>query len=88
MGSEADSTALWRDQRVFGETNVRSIFRLTLDEAFKLTEIARPEALKHKLAATIAIVDAGGRLLYLERPDSQSPNSVEIATGKARELSV
>lgn len=57
--------------------------QLTLDEAFKLAEIARTAAAKHKLAATIAIVDPGGHLLYLERPDSQSPNSVAIATGKA-----
>ncbi|HEY6256166.1 MAG TPA: heme-binding protein [Xanthobacteraceae bacterium] len=33
---------------------------------------------------TIAIVDAGGHLIYLERPDGQSPNSVEVATMKAR----
>jgi glc operon protein GlcG len=33
---------------------------------------------------TIAVVDAGGHLIYLERPDRQSPNSVEVATMKAR----
>ncbi len=33
---------------------------------------------------TIAIVDFGGDLLFLIRPDTQSPNSVEVATGKAR----
>jgi glc operon protein GlcG len=33
---------------------------------------------------TIAIVDAGGHLIYLERADRQSPNSVEVATMKAR----
>src|SRR5258707_4001045 len=33
---------------------------------------------------TIVIVDAGGHLIYVERPDHQSPNSVEVATMKAR----
>jgi glc operon protein GlcG len=33
---------------------------------------------------TIAIVDFGGDLLYLVRPDEQSPNSVEVATRKAQ----
>jgi glc operon protein GlcG len=36
------------------------------------------------VVAAIAIVDFGGALLYLERPDAVSPNAVEIATGKAR----
>ena len=35
-------------------------------------------------AGTIAIVDFGGDLLYLERPDHQSPNSVEVAHRKAK----
>ena len=33
---------------------------------------------------TIAIVDFGGSLLFLLRPDKQSPNSVDIATRKAQ----
>ena len=33
---------------------------------------------------TIAIVDFGGDLLFLMRPDKQSPNSVEVATRKAQ----
>ncbi|MCZ7641489.1 MAG: heme-binding protein [Pseudorhodoplanes sp.] len=33
---------------------------------------------------TIAIVDFSGDLLYLIRPDKQSPNSVEVATRKAQ----
>ncbi len=35
-------------------------------------------------AGTIAIVDFGGDLLFLVRPDKQSPNSVEVATRKAQ----
>src|SRR5215813_8040292 len=58
--------------------------QLTLDDAYKIAAAVRAEATKRKLAGTIAIVDSGGHLLYLERPDRQSPNSVDIATLKAR----
>lgn len=33
---------------------------------------------------TIAVVDFGGDLLFLTRPERQSPNSVEVATRKAQ----
>src|SRR5262245_7304517 len=58
--------------------------QLTLDDAYRMAEAARAEGAKRNLAGTIAIVDTGGHLLFLERPDRQSPNSVEIATLKAR----
>jgi uncharacterized protein GlcG (DUF336 family) len=59
--------------------------QMTLEDAYKIAEAVRAAAVKRKAgAATIAIVDSGGHLLYLERPDRQSPNSVEIATLKAR----
>jgi glc operon protein GlcG len=58
--------------------------QLTLDDAYRMVEAARKEAAKRKLEGTIAIVDVSGSLLYLERPDRQSPNSVEVATMKAR----
>ena len=58
--------------------------QLTLDDAYKIAAAVRAEATKRRLAGTIAIVDSGGHLLYLERPDRQSPNSVDIATLKAR----
>jgi glc operon protein GlcG len=58
--------------------------QMTLDDAYRIAEAARLEAAKRELAPTIAIVDSGGHLIYLERPDRQSPNSVEIATLKAR----
>ena len=57
---------------------------LTLDDVFRMAAAARAEARKRKLEGTIAIVDFGGALMYLERPDRQSPNSVEVATLKAR----
>ncbi|MFL6797208.1 MAG: GlcG/HbpS family heme-binding protein [Xanthobacteraceae bacterium] len=63
---------------------MRSKPQLTVDDAYRIAQAVRNEASKRKLAATIAVVDSGGHLLYLERPDRQSPNSVEIATLKAR----
>jgi glc operon protein GlcG len=58
--------------------------QLTLQDAQALAAAARAAARDKGLEATIAIVDTGGHLLYLERPDLQSPNSVEVATLKAR----
>lgn len=58
--------------------------QLTLQDAQALAAAARQHAHKLGREATIAIVDFGGHLLYLERPDLQSPNSVEVAIQKAR----
>ena len=58
--------------------------QLTLQDAQMLAAASRATAAKKGFEATIAIVDTGGHLLYLERPDLQSPNSVEVATLKAR----
>ena len=52
--------------------------QLTLQDAQVLAAATRAYAQKHNLEGTIAIVDFGGHLLYLERPDLQSPNSVEV----------
>ena len=57
---------------------------LTLADAKLMADAARLKANQHGLEATIAIVDRGGALLYLERPDDHRSNSVEMATGKAR----
>jgi uncharacterized protein GlcG (DUF336 family) len=62
---------------------MRSRPQLTLEDAHRMADAARKEVAKHKVEGTIAIVDTGGHLLYLERPDRQSPNSVEVATRKA-----
>jgi len=63
---------------------MRSKPHLTLDDVFRMAEAARNAASAKGLQGTIAIVDFGGTLMYLERPDRQSPNSVEVATLKAR----
>jgi uncharacterized protein GlcG (DUF336 family) len=58
--------------------------QLTLQDAQALAAATRGHAQKLGLEGTIAIVDFGGHLLYLERPDLQSPNSVDVAIQKAR----
>ena len=57
---------------------------LTLDDVFRMVAASRQAAAERKLECTIAVVDPGGHLLYLERPDSQGANGVEMATLKAR----
>lgn len=44
---------------------------------------AEAEALRHQWAVTIAIVDAGGHLLHLQRLDGAAPLSAHIAPAKA-----
>jgi glc operon protein GlcG len=58
--------------------------QLTLQDAQALAAATRGYAQTLGLEGTIAIVDFGGHLLYLERPDLQSPNSVEVAIQKAQ----
>ena len=63
---------------------MRSKFCLTLEDVQIMVSACREVSKKIGREATIAVVDEGGALLYLERPDDQTPNSVEMATGKAR----
>jgi uncharacterized protein GlcG (DUF336 family) len=44
---------------------------------------AEAEAIKHAWAVTIAIVDDGGHLLWLQRLDGAAPVSAHIAPAKA-----
>ena len=44
---------------------------------------AEAEALRHQWAVTIAIVDAGGHLLHLQRLDGAAPLSAHVAPAKA-----
>ena len=57
---------------------------LTSEDIAVIVAAARREAEKHGEKPTIAIVDQGGSLLYLERPDTNGPNTVDMSTGKAR----
>ena len=57
--------------------------RLTSAGAHKIMDAALALARKDKIAITVAIVDAGGHLLLLERMDGGKFHSVHSATTKA-----
>ena len=57
---------------------------LTLDDARAIARAAETEAAAHQWAVTIAIVDDGGHLLWLQRLDGAAPISAQIAPAKAR----
>jgi glc operon protein GlcG len=57
---------------------------LTQDDVAIMIAACHAKEQELGLYGTIAVVDFGGDLLFLTRPDSQSPNSVEVATRKAR----
>ncbi|SDA70688.1 MULTISPECIES: heme-binding protein [unclassified Janthinobacterium] len=57
---------------------------LTLDDVKKIAAAAEAEALKNNWAVTIAIVDDGGHLLWLQRLDGVAPISAHIAPAKAK----
>lgn len=56
---------------------------LTLDDVRRIAFAAEAEALRHQWAVTIAIVDDGGHLLWLQRLDGAAPLSAHIAPAKA-----
>jgi len=63
---------------------VRNKPALTAADVQKMVAACKAEAAKNKWTVTIAIVDDGGALLYLERPDGAGPMTTEMATGKAQ----
>jgi uncharacterized protein GlcG (DUF336 family) len=56
---------------------------LTLEEARSVAAAAEAEALKNAWKVTIAVVDDGGHLLYLQRGHDTRFGSVETAIAKA-----
>jgi len=57
---------------------------LTLDDARNMAAAAEREALANHWAVSIAIVDEGGHLLWLQRLDGAAPISAQIGPAKAR----
>jgi glc operon protein GlcG len=57
---------------------------LTLDDVRAIAAASEAEAVKNGWAVTIAIVDDGGHLLWLQRLDGAPPISAEIGPAKAR----
>lgn len=56
---------------------------LTLDDVKKIAAAAEAEAVKNSWAVTIAVVDDGGHLLWLQRLDGAAPVSSWIGPQKA-----
>lgn len=63
---------------------MKAAFELELSDLKKIAAAAEAEALKNNWAVSIAIVDAGGHLLWLQRLDGAAPVSAHIAPAKAR----
>jgi glc operon protein GlcG len=57
---------------------------LALEDAQRIAQAAHAEAAAHGWAVSIAIVDDGGHLLWLQRLDGAAPISAQIASAKAR----
>ena len=57
---------------------------LTLSDVRAMAQAAEAEALANQWAVSIAIVDDGGHLLWLQRLDGAAPISAHIAPAKAR----
>ena len=57
---------------------------LTLEDARAIACAAEKEAATNGWAVTLAIVDDGGHLLWLQRLDGAAPISAQIAPAKAR----
>jgi len=57
---------------------------LSLADVKRIASGCEAEALKNQWAVTIAIVDDGGHLLWLQRLDGAAPVSAHIAPAKAR----
>jgi uncharacterized protein GlcG (DUF336 family) len=57
---------------------------LTLDDVKRIAAAAEAEALGNQWAVSIAIVDDGGHLLWLQRLDGAAPISSHIGPAKAR----
>ena len=56
---------------------------LTAADVQKMITACKIEATKNKWSVSIAVVDEGGYLLYLERLDGAGPVTAEVATEKA-----
>lgn len=61
---------------------------LTLSEAARIMEAAKSEAANLNATGAIAIADAGGHLLMLERLDGTFPAGSSVSAGKARTAAI
>jgi glc operon protein GlcG len=57
---------------------------LTTDDVLKIVTACKDAGAKLGREPTVAVVDAGGHLLHLERPDKNGVITIDMATLKAR----
>jgi glc operon protein GlcG len=69
---------------LFSDLSMQTKSVLTLADVRAMAQAAEAEALANQWAVTIAIVDDGGHLLWLQRLDGAAPISAHIAPAKAR----
>ncbi|GAB4090495.1 heme-binding protein [Hydrogenophaga soli] len=67
----------------FKEPSMKTRASLELSDIKAIAAAAEAEALANQWAVTIAIVDEGGHLLWLQRLDGAPPISAHIAPAKA-----
>ena len=67
---------------------MKNTYFLELADLKAIAAAAEAEALKNNWAVTIAIADAGGHLLWLQRLDGAPPVSAQIAPAKAHTAAV
>jgi uncharacterized protein GlcG (DUF336 family) len=70
------------------ELSVAEAPALTYDGAKRIAEAAGAAAARRGVAPVISVVDAGGALMYLVRPDAAQVASVEVTTDKARTAAI
>src|ERR671937_947353 len=83
--AEDEAISLAGAQAAFSTTEVPA---LTHDGARVAAEAAGALATSRGVAPVAAVVDAGGSLVYLWRPDAAQVASVEVATDKARTAAI
>jgi glc operon protein GlcG len=70
------------------ELSTVAVPALTFDGAKRIAEAAGAAAAERGVAPVISVVDAGGALMYLVRPDAAQVASVEVTTDKARTAAI
>jgi glc operon protein GlcG len=70
------------------EFATREIPALSYDDAKRVAETAAAIAGERGVNPVVAVVDAGGELVYLQRPDRAQVASVGVATDKARTAAI
>jgi glc operon protein GlcG len=63
---------------------MKTKYMLTLADTMAMAQAAQAEAQRNGWPVSIAIVDDGGHLLWLQRGDGASPASAQITIGRAQ----